>query len=66
MKRTFDDLVGYLFRELTHPSGVVLCTGTGLVPPDEFTLEDGDEVEMTIENVGSLKHSVYRSKGGPQ
>lgn len=66
MKRTFDDLVGYLFRELRHPSGVVLCTGTGLVPPDEFTLEDGDEVEMTIEGVGSLRHSVYRSKGGTQ
>lgn len=64
LKRSFSELVGYLFRELSHPSGVVLCTGTGLVPPDEFTLEDGDVVEITIEGVGQLRHSVYRSRGG--
>ncbi len=64
MKRSFSELIGYLFRELSHPAGVVLCTGTGLVPPDEFTLEDGDDVEITIEGVGQLQHSVYRSKRG--
>lgn len=64
MKRSFSELIGYLFRELSHPSGVVLCTGTGLVPPDEFTLEHGDEVEIIIEGVGRLRHSVYRSEGG--
>lgn len=59
--RQFEDLAGYLFRELSHPWGAVLLTGTGLVPPDEYTLEDGDEVEIAIEGVGRLEHSVYRS-----
>jgi 2-dehydro-3-deoxy-D-arabinonate dehydratase len=61
MHRSFDELVGYLFRELTHPSGVVLLTGTGLVPPDEITLDDGDEVAIEIDGVGVLRHSVYRA-----
>lgn len=63
MRRTFDDLVSYLFRELSHPFGAVLLTGTGLVPPDELTLEDGDEVEIEIEGVGTLRHAVQRSRG---
>ena len=41
----------------------MLCTGTGLVPPDEFTLEDGDDVEIAIDRVGVLRHPVYRSGG---
>ena len=61
MRRSFDDLAGYLFRELSHPNGAVLLTGTGLVPPDEFTLEGGDIVEIEIEGVGLLRHGVYRS-----
>lgn len=61
--RTFETLAAYLFRELTHPFGAVLCTGTGLVPPDEFTLEDGDDVEIAIDRVGVLRHPVYRSGG---
>ena len=56
-----DELVGYLFRELTHPAGVVLLTGTGLVPPDEVTLRPGDEVAIEIDGVGSLRHGVYRA-----
>ena len=60
--RSFEELAGYLFRELSHPWGAVLLTGTGLVPPDEVTLEDGDEVEIAIEGVGRLRHSVYRSQ----
>jgi len=59
--RSFEELIGYLFRELSHPWGAVLLTGTGLVPPDEYTLEDDDEVEISIEGVGRLEHSVYRS-----
>jgi 2-dehydro-3-deoxy-D-arabinonate dehydratase len=62
MRRSFDELVSYLFRELSHPYGAVLLTGTGLVPPDDVTLEDGDDVEVAIEGVGSLRHSVYRSR----
>lgn len=62
MRRRFEELVAYLFRELSHPYGAVLLTGTGLVPPDEFTLEDGDVVEIAIEGVGTLRHSIYRSR----
>jgi 2-dehydro-3-deoxy-D-arabinonate dehydratase len=61
MRRSFEDLASYLFRELSHPHGAVLLTGTGLVPPDEFTLEGGDTVEIEIEGVGLLRHGVYRS-----
>jgi 2-dehydro-3-deoxy-D-arabinonate dehydratase len=61
MRRSFEHLASYLFRELSHPPGAVLLTGTGLVPPDEFTLEDGDTVEIEIEGVGTLRHGVYRS-----
>jgi 2-dehydro-3-deoxy-D-arabinonate dehydratase len=61
MVRRFEDLAGYLFRELSHPCGVVLLTGTGLVPPDDFTLEDRDVVEIAIDGVGILRHDVYRS-----
>jgi 2-dehydro-3-deoxy-D-arabinonate dehydratase len=63
MRRSFEELASYLFRELSHPHGAVLLTGTGLVPPDEFTLEDGDTVEIEIEGIGSLRHGVYRSPG---
>lgn len=61
MRRSFEELVSYLFRELSHPQGAVLLTGTGLVPPDDFTLEDGDTVEIEIEGVGTLRHGIYRS-----
>lgn len=63
MVRRFDELASYLFRELSHPYGAVLLTGTGLVPPDELTLQDGDVVEITIDGVGRLRHGVYRSRG---
>ena len=63
IRRSFEQLVDYLFRELSHPHGAVLLTGTGLVPPDDFTLSHGDLVEITIDGVGSLRHSVYRSQG---
>ena len=48
MKRTFEDLVAYLYRELDFPHGAFLMTGTGLVPPDDFTLKPGDGVTITI------------------
>jgi len=58
MKRTPEELVDYLFRENTFPDGVFLMTGTGLVPPDSFTLQSGDVVSITIEGVGPLTNSV--------
>jgi 2-dehydro-3-deoxy-D-arabinonate dehydratase len=58
IKRTFDDLVGYLRRELTFDTGCYLFTGTGIVPPDDFTLVSGDEVRITIDPVGTLTNVV--------
>lgn len=48
MKRTFEDLVSYLYRELPFPRGAFLMTGTGLVPPDDFTLQPGDLVRVSV------------------
>jgi len=48
MKRPLEELVAYLRRELAFPQGVLLMTGTGLVPPDGFTLRAGDQVEITV------------------
>lgn len=48
MKRGLQELVDYLFRELAFPHGVWLMTGTGIVPPDEFTLEVGDRVRIQV------------------
>jgi len=60
MKRGFEELVGALYRELSHPAGAVLLTGTGVVPPDDFTLAPGDEVRISIEGVGVLQNDIYR------
>lgn len=48
MKRSFEELVQYLGCELSFPHGVFLMTGTGLVPPDDFSLEVGDVVTVTV------------------
>jgi 2-dehydro-3-deoxy-D-arabinonate dehydratase len=58
--RTFEDLVGYLRRYQEFPEGVFLMTGTGIIPPSEFTLEDGDEVEIQIDGIGALRNPVIR------
>jgi len=58
MKRSHEELVGYLFRETSFPNGVYLMTGTGIVPPDHFTLETGDEIKISIENIGTLVNTV--------
>lgn len=60
MHRTFDDLRDYLFRANAFPAGVYLMTGTGIVPPLEFTLQDGDEVSIDIAGIGSLVNPVSR------
>jgi 2-dehydro-3-deoxy-D-arabinonate dehydratase len=60
MKRGFGELAAALFTELSHPRGAVLLTGTGVVPPDEFTLQDGDMVDIEIDGVGRLGHAIYR------
>ena len=48
MKRTFDELAGYLYRELQFPYGAYLMTGTGVVPPDDFSLQKDDIIRITI------------------
>ena len=58
MKRKHTELIEYLFRETSFPHGVFLMTGTGLVPPNEFTLAIGDEVRITIEHIGTLINTV--------
>jgi 2-dehydro-3-deoxy-D-arabinonate dehydratase len=60
LHRTFDDLVDYLYRDNTHAHGAILMTGTGIVPPSDFTLEPGDEVTITIEGIGTLTNPVIR------
>jgi 2-dehydro-3-deoxy-D-arabinonate dehydratase len=58
MHRSLDELVGYLARYNDFPYGAMLLTGTGIVPDDDFTLRDGDEVTIWIEAIGTLCNSV--------
>jgi 2-dehydro-3-deoxy-D-arabinonate dehydratase len=58
MKRRPEELVEYLFRDNSFPHGCVLLTGTGIVPPDAFTLASGDEIAITIEPIGTLTNTV--------
>jgi 2-dehydro-3-deoxy-D-arabinonate dehydratase len=48
MKRTLEELVSYLFRELPFPEGVFLMTGTGIVPEETFTLQRGDVIDIRV------------------
>jgi 2-dehydro-3-deoxy-D-arabinonate dehydratase len=58
MKRKVEELVLYLYRNHSFPHGCFLLTGTGVVPPDSFTLKLGDEVRITIPPIGTLVNSV--------
>jgi 2-dehydro-3-deoxy-D-arabinonate dehydratase len=58
MKRSFTDLVSWLTREVRFPDGVVLLTGTGVVPPDDFTLAVGDRVDIDVAGIGRLSNPV--------
>ena len=58
MKRQHQELVDYLFRECSFPHGVFLMTGTGIVPPNSFTLQSGDEILITIDAIGTLRNIV--------
>ncbi len=58
MKRQHTELVSFLFRECSFPTGCYLMTGTGIVPPDSFTLLPGDEVRITIDGIGTLANVV--------
>ena len=58
IKRELTELVSYLFRDNTFPTGACLMTGTGVVPEDDFTLAHGDLVAITIEGIGTLSNTV--------
>jgi 2-dehydro-3-deoxy-D-arabinonate dehydratase len=58
LKRTPESLVEFLFRDNSFPNGCVLLTGTGIVPPDDFTLKSGDEIRITIDSIGTLTNVV--------
>ena len=58
IKRRFTQLAEYLFRDNSFPCGCYLMTGTGIVPPDHFTLKGGDEISITIEPIGTLRNTV--------
>lgn len=58
LKRTPESLVEFLYRDNSFPFGCVLLTGTGIVPPDDFTLQHGDEIEINIEPIGTLVNIV--------
>jgi 2-dehydro-3-deoxy-D-arabinonate dehydratase len=61
MKRDFDELIGWLIRENDLATGAFLLTGTGVVPPDDFTLKDGDEVSIAIDGIGTLTNPIVQS-----
>ncbi len=58
MKRGFEELVGYLFRENSFPQGCLLMTGTGIVPSPDFSLKAADVVEITIDGIGTLTNTM--------
>jgi 2-dehydro-3-deoxy-D-arabinonate dehydratase len=60
MHRPFGELVEYLHRYNDFANGVILMTGTGIIPPSEFTLQDGDVVAITIDGIGTLRNPVNR------
>lgn len=60
MAREFTDLVSWLGRDSSYPHGAFLLTGTGIVPSSEFTLAPGDEVEISIDGIGTLVNPIVQ------
>ena len=60
LRRRYDELVGYLMFADVHPEGVVLSTGTCLVPPMPFTLDEGHVVRISVSELGTLENPVVR------
>ena len=58
MKRTVQELVSFVYRECSFPHGCLIMTGTGIVPPNDFTLQSGDEIIIDIDNIGTLTNTV--------
>ena len=58
IKRSFEELVSFLYCECTFPHGSFLMTGTGIVPGSDFTLKSNDLISITIDGIGTLQNSV--------
>lgn len=60
MARTFEELIGWLGRDNSFPAGVMMMTGTGIVPDSDFTLHPGDVVDITIDGIGTLSNPIVQ------
>lgn len=60
MARPFEELIGWLGRDNSFPQGAFLLTGTGIVPGSDFTLHVGDQVDITIDGIGTLSNPVFQ------
>jgi 2-dehydro-3-deoxy-D-arabinonate dehydratase len=58
MKRTPEELVSFVYRECSFPNGCFIMTGTGIVPGNDFTLQSGDEIKISIDHIGTLTNLV--------
>ena len=58
MKRKCDELNDWLNRSNEIPHGTAVMTGTGIIPPMEFSLKEGDKISISIENIGTLNNIV--------
>jgi len=58
IKRTFQELVSFVYRECSFPNGCLIMTGTGIVPGSDFTLQSGDLIKISIDNIGELVNVV--------
>jgi len=58
MKRKLEDLVSFVYKECSFPYGCLIMTGTGIVPPNDFTLKSGDRIKIEIDGIGTLINIV--------
>ena len=58
IKRTFEELVSFVYRECSFPYGCLIMTGTGIVPGSDFTLQSGDLIRISIDHIGELVNTV--------
>src|SRR4030095_7555841 len=58
IKRTLQELVSFVYRECSFPNGCLIMTGTGIVPGTDFTLKSNDEINISIDNIGTLSNTV--------
>jgi 2-dehydro-3-deoxy-D-arabinonate dehydratase len=62
MARSFESLIDWLSRDNVFPDGVILLTGTGIIPPDDFSLRSGDLVQISIDGIGTLTNPVTQTE----